>query len=73
MAEGFARDIVAKHVGPSKYQVHSAGIESRGVNPWAVRVMQEVGIDILTQTSERIDARSIKEFDVVIRIQVLPR
>ena len=41
MAEGFARHLIVDTV-----TAFSAGIESKGLDPYAVRVMQEVGIDI---------------------------
>ncbi len=41
MAEGLARQMVASHV-----QVLSAGSDPGGVNPFAVKAMKEIGIDI---------------------------
>jgi protein-tyrosine-phosphatase len=41
MAEG-----VAGQLGQGRIPVHSAGMEPSRVNPFAVRVMQEKGIDI---------------------------
>lgn len=50
MAEAFlrkyARDI---------FEVHSAGLKPKGVNPLTVKVMHEVGIDISSQTSKDIE------------------
>lgn len=37
------------------FEVHSAGLEPKGVNPLTVRAMQEVGIDISDQTSKGVD------------------
>lgn len=50
MAEGWAK----KFLGDD-WEVRSAGIEAHGLNPNAIKVMQEVGIDISNQKSETID------------------
>lgn len=50
MAEGFGK----KFLG-DKYEVKSAGIEAHGLNPKAVTAMDEAGVDISTQESEKID------------------
>jgi arsenate reductase len=50
MAEGLLR-----HHAGDRFEALSAGLEPRGVNPLAVKVMQEVGIDISGQTSKGID------------------
>jgi len=50
MAEGFAKQLF----GPN-WEVASAGIETHGVNPLAVKVMQEIDVDISRQTSKLID------------------
>ncbi|MET1029401.1 arsenate reductase (thioredoxin) [Domibacillus tundrae] len=51
MAEGWAK----KHLG-DEWVVKSAGIEAHGLNPNAVKAMNEVGIDISNQTSDIIDS-----------------
>ncbi|GGF34581.1 protein ArsC [Halobacillus andaensis] len=50
MAEGFGK----KYLG-DEFDVRSAGIEAHGLNPNAVRAMNEVDIDISDQTSDIID------------------
>lgn len=50
MAEGWAK----KYLG-DEWKVKSAGIEAHGLNPNAVKAMDEVDIDISDQTSEIID------------------
>jgi len=50
MAEGFAR-----HYGHGWVEAHSAGMEPSQLNPYAVRVMQEKGIDISGQHSKAVD------------------
>lgn len=50
MAEGFGK----KYLG-DEWQVLSAGIEAHGLNPNAVKAMNEVGVDISNQTSDIIN------------------
>ncbi|MDU2217916.1 MAG: arsenate reductase [Staphylococcus epidermidis] len=47
MAEGFGKLILG-----DKWNVYSAGIETHGVNPHAIKAMKEVGIDISHHTSD---------------------
>ena len=63
MAEGYLR-----HFAGQKAQVYSAGVETHGVNPKAVWVMNEDGIDISHQTSNHIDEYQNIEFDFVITV-----
>ncbi|MGE0431594.1 MAG: arsenate reductase ArsC [Planctomycetota bacterium] len=50
MAEGFLRHHGASHHPP--IEAHSAGLEPKPVHPLAIRVMQEAGVDIASQTSK---------------------
>jgi arsenate reductase len=63
MAEGWAR-----HILGDRAEFYSAGIEAKGLNPNAVRVMQEAGVDITGQTSKL--AESLKEvpLDLVVTV-----
>lgn len=49
MAEGYLR-----HVLGDRFEAMSAGIEPKGLNPIAVEVMGEIGIDISKQTSKDV-------------------
>ncbi len=49
-------------------EVYSAGIETHGVNPLAVEVMKEVGIDISNHTSDLIDKYMDIDFDLIITV-----
>lgn len=49
MAEAFLR-----HYGGDRFDVHSAGMEPKGLNPYTIRAMDEVGIDIRNHTSDSI-------------------
>ncbi len=63
MAEGYL-----KHFAGTGYTVYSAGIEAHGVNPRAVAVLAEDGIDISGHTSNVIDDFNGVVFDYVITV-----
>lgn len=63
MAEGLLR---AMH--GDRYDVHSAGIESSQVDPRAIKVMKEIGIDISGQRSKKIEAYRGTLFDLAVTV-----
>ncbi len=63
IAEGYLRFFVG-----DKASVYSAGIETHGVNPRAIAVMKEDGIDISNHTSNHIDEYKNVEFDLVLTV-----
>ena len=63
MAEGFFR-----HYGGDKIEVKSAGLEPKGVNPLAVKVMKEVGIDISSHRSKHLNEFLNEDFDYIITV-----
>jgi arsenate reductase len=63
MAEGFCR-----HLKGELIEVRSAGIETHGLNPLAVQVMKEVGIDISHHKSKTVEELDDMEFDYVITV-----
>jgi arsenate reductase len=63
MAEGWARALKG-HV----IEAYSAGIETHGLNPNAVKVMAEVGVDISGHRSKRVDELKDVDFDVVVTV-----
>lgn len=63
MAEGWARHLKNDTVEP-----YSAGIEKHGLNPNAVRVMQEAGVDISNQESKTVEELGDTEFDYVVTV-----
>ena len=63
MAEGWARALKGDVLEP-----YSAGIETHGMNPNAVKVMAEAGVDIRGQHSKRADALKDVPLDVVITV-----
>ena len=63
MAEGWVRYLKKDVLQPS-----SAGIEKHGLDPLAIKVMNEVGVDISKQTSKLINELKDKDFDYVVTI-----
>ena len=63
MAEGWTR-----HIHGDAIDAYSAGIDSLGVNPYAIKVMEEAGVDISKQRSELVDDYLEWEFDLVVTV-----
>lgn len=63
IAEGYLR-----HFAGDKAIVYSAGVETHGVNPRAIAIMKEDGIDISSHTSNNIDEYYDIDFDYVITV-----
>lgn len=63
MAEGYLR-----HFANGKAEVYSAGVETHGVNPRAITIMQEDGIDISSHTSNNVNEYRDIDFDYVITV-----
>ena len=63
MAEGWARHLQGEVIEP-----YSAGLAAQGLNPWAVQVMAEVGVDISGQRSKRLEEVKDIPFDYVITV-----
>ena len=63
IAEGYLR-----HFAGNRAVVYSAGIETHGVNPKAIAVMAEDGIDISKHTSNNVDDYATINFDYVITV-----
>lgn len=51
-----------------KANIYSAGIETHGLNPGAVSIMKEDGIDISEHTSNHVDEYSDINFDFIITV-----
>jgi len=62
MAEGYLR-----HFNPD-LEIYSAGVEVHGVNPRAISIMKDDGIDISNQTSDHVDSFQDIAFDQVITV-----
>jgi len=63
MAEGWARALKGDAV-----EAYSAGIETHGLNPNAVKVMAEAGVDISGHTSKNVDTLLDVPFDYVVTV-----
>ena len=63
MAEGYL-----KHFAGNKADVYSAGVEAHGVNPKAIQVMKEDGVDISRHTSNTVNEYRSIDFDYVITV-----
>lgn len=63
LAEGYLR-----HFAKGKATIYSAGVEVHGLNPKAILVMAEDGIDISGHTSNHIDEYQNIAFDKVITV-----
>ena len=63
MAEGWTRALKAAQI-----EAFSAGIETHGLNPRAVKVMAEAGVDISTHRSKTVADLQTKDFDYVVTV-----
>ena len=63
MAEGWAR-----HLKSEQFEAFSAGVETHGLNPNAVKVMSEAGVDISGHRSQHIDEFKNVTLDHVITV-----
>jgi arsenate reductase (thioredoxin) len=63
MAEGLLRAIYG-----DRYEAHSAGIKSTHVDPRAIKVMNEIGINISNQRSKSLDEYRGAVFDLAVTV-----
>ena len=63
MAEGWAR-----HLKGGVIEAYSAGLDTRGLNPLAVKVMAEAGVDISGHRSKHVDELKDVSFDYVVTV-----
>ena len=63
MAEGFA-----KTLGKDKISVTSSGLEASQIDPIAIQVMDEIGIDISDQNSKALSNFNPEDYDAVISL-----
>jgi len=63
MAEGLLR-----YLAGDRFGAYSAGTEATRVRPLAIRVMEEIGIDISSQASKTLDRYLNEPFDYVITV-----
>lgn len=63
IADGYLR-----HFAGDKAEVYSAGVETHGVNPRAIAIMKEDGLDISHHTSNNVSEYTNIPFDYVITV-----
>jgi protein-tyrosine-phosphatase len=63
MAEAILRSMAGE-----RFEVASAGTQKTAVNPLAVRVMKEIGLDLTTHTSKTIEEVLGQPWDYVINV-----
>jgi arsenate reductase len=63
MAEGWAR-----HLKHDVFTAYSAGIVRHGLNPYAMKVMAEAGVDMSGHTSKTVDELPAGDIDVVVTL-----
>jgi arsenate reductase len=63
MAEGWARQLE-----PGRVEAYSAGVAPAGIDPRAVRVMAESGVDISGQRSKHVDELAGESIDCVVTV-----
>jgi len=63
MAEGWTRKLKGDRI-----EAYSAGIKTHGLNPFAVQVMAEEGVDISGHESKLLDSLADVDFDAVITV-----
>ena len=63
MAEGWARALRGDAI-----EAHSAGVEPHGLNPRAVQVMREAGVDIAGHRSKHVDELKDVPLDYVVTV-----
>lgn len=64
MAEAFLRKYAS-----DVFEVYSAGLEPKGINPYTVQVMEELGLDLSGQRSKSLDEyRGKVQFDYLVTV-----
>ncbi|WGL59848.1 arsenate reductase ArsC [Pigmentibacter sp. JX0631] len=63
MAEGLAKNILQK-----AFIINSAGSKPSEINPYAIKVMNEIGIDISNQSSKSVDEFNLNEFNYIVTL-----
>lgn len=63
IAHGYLQKFAGKNA-----EVYSAGVETHGVNPKAIAVMKDDGVDISHHTSNNIEEYLNTEFDLILTV-----
>mgnify|MGYP001412794661 CR=1 FL=1 len=62
IAEGFGKKYL------TEYNIFSAGTISQGINPNAIKTMNEIDIDISNQISKKINLNDLNNYDLIITL-----
>jgi len=62
MAEGFAKKYL------KNYEISSGGTNPEPVNPYAIKVMNEIGINISNHKSKKINDNDYNRFDLIVTL-----
>ena len=63
IAEGLLKSLYGEH-----YEVYSAGLDPTTVNPYAIKVLAEIGLDISENRSKSLKEFEGLEFDYVVTV-----
>jgi arsenate reductase len=67
-----ARSIIGasllRQMGGDDFDVHSAGTHPKGINPYTVRVLEPLGIDLSSERSKSVGEFTGQSFDYVITV-----
>jgi arsenate reductase len=63
MAEGLMNTLLSEN-----YSAYSAGLEPGKLNPYVVRAMAEIGIDIASNRAKSVDEFTQQEFDYIVTV-----
>jgi arsenate reductase len=61
-------EAVLRRIGGADFEVHSAGTEPKGINPYTVRVLEDAGFDWSGARSKSTDEFAGQSFDYVITV-----
>jgi arsenate reductase len=67
-ARSIMAEVLLRHHGGDRFEVHSAGTEPRGVNPLTLRVLEEAGIDGSGASSKSVNDYLGQTFDYVVTV-----
>jgi len=67
-ARSIMAEAVLRQAGGDRFEVHSAGTEPRGINPFTLRTLAEVGIDATGARSKSVTEYLGRRFDYVITV-----
>ena len=61
-------EALSKNILPKNFHMESAGTENHGLNPFTVKTMNEIGIDISKNKSKNIIIENLNKFDLIITL-----